>query len=336
MVSTGNYLGLFSFAKMVMYEELTAYRDLALEHPVVRALAGCPTELPSAGSISPEELDGGDDPSEIFQVLDADSSQQEAIALARKGVSFVLQGPPGTGKSQTIANIIAETLAKEKTVLFVSEKMAALEVVKRRLDERGLGDYCLELHSHKASRQEVAAELGRCLHPKAASVVETASLEELASLRKRLNDHVEALHEIRPGAGISFHRINSELISLRSVPDLPVHFPNLHDMSVKDLEGIGPLAREVERDMHLLRKGHQHPWRDCILDSWKVSALPELEGLLTSSRDALEDALRRSSALAERFGMHAPATLSQSGSLIDHLRLAIDSPRPRANWFKEP
>ncbi|HOB38453.1 MAG: DUF3320 domain-containing protein [Methanomassiliicoccaceae archaeon] len=336
MVSTGNYLGLFSFAKMVMYEELTAYRDLALEHPVVRALAGCPTELPSAGSISPEELDGGDDPSEIFQVLDADSSQQEAIALARKGVSFVLQGPPGTGKSQTIANIIAETLAKEKTVLFVSEKMAALEVVKRRLDERGLGDYCLELHSHKASRQEVAAELGRCLHPKATSVVETASLEELAGLRKRLNDHVEALHEIRPGAGISFHRINSELISLRSVPDLPVHFPNLHDMSVKDLEGIGPLAREVERDMHLLRKGHQHPWRDCILDSWKVSALPELEGLLTSSRDALEDALRRSSALAERFGMHAPATLSQIGSLIDHLRLAIDSPRPRANWFKEP
>ena len=80
-------------------------------------------------------------------MLDTDSSQQEAVALALSGASFVLQGPPGTGKSQTITNIIAETLARGRTVLFVSEKMAALEVVKKRLDARGLGDYCLELHN---------------------------------------------------------------------------------------------------------------------------------------------------------------------------------------------
>ena len=334
-VAAGNYLGLFSFAKMVMYEELTASRDLALEHPVVGALAGCPSRLPAAGAISPQELDN-EEPSEIHQVLDADSSQQEAIALARKGGSFVLQGPPGTGKSQTIANIIAETLATGKTVLFVSEKMAALEVVKRRLDEIGLGEYCMELHSRKANRQEVAAELGRCLHPKAQAAAPPDQLEELARLRKRLNDYADALHEVRSGAGVSFYHINSELAGLHGVRDLSVQFPDLHRMSVRDLDAIGPLARELEKDMSLLRKGHQHPWMDCTLDSWKVSALPELESLLASCRDVTVDARQRSSSLADRYGIDGAATLADVSELSAHLRLAIAAPRPQANWLRDP
>jgi len=48
-------------------------------------------------------------------------------------------------------------------VLFVSEKMAALEVVQRRLAQVGLGDFCLELHSHKTGRAQVLANLGRVL-----------------------------------------------------------------------------------------------------------------------------------------------------------------------------
>ena len=95
--------------------------------------------------------------------MDADSSQWTAIELVRRGGNLVLQGPPGTGKSQTIANLIAEILAVGKNVLFVSEKMAALEVVKRRLDKVGLGDYVLELHSRHAAKREVVRELKRCL-----------------------------------------------------------------------------------------------------------------------------------------------------------------------------
>jgi primosomal protein N' len=84
--------------------------------------------------------------------LDADSTQLAAMASALDGKSFVLQGPPGTGKSQTITNLVAASLARGKTVLFVSEKMAALEVVHRRLRDVGLADFCLELHSHKANK----------------------------------------------------------------------------------------------------------------------------------------------------------------------------------------
>ena len=90
-------------------------------------------------------------------------SKQEAIEAAKRGVSFVLQGPPGTGKSQTIANIIAESLMAGKKVLFVSQKMAALEVVQNRLNQKELGDFCLEVHSHKMDKREVITRLMRSL-----------------------------------------------------------------------------------------------------------------------------------------------------------------------------
>src|SRR5258708_2208337 len=85
-------------------------------------------------------------------ICDADSSQHSALIDAARGKNLVIEGPPGTGKSQTITNLIAASIANGKRVLFVAEKMAALEVVKRRLDNCGLGDFCLELHSHKTSK----------------------------------------------------------------------------------------------------------------------------------------------------------------------------------------
>ena len=95
-----------------------------------------------------------------YQILDADSSQQEAVLAANNGKDFIISGAPGTGKSQTIANIIAESLANKKKVLFVSEKKTALEVVKKRLESKGLGDYVFELHGTKLNKKEILARIG--------------------------------------------------------------------------------------------------------------------------------------------------------------------------------
>ncbi|MGC8924286.1 MAG: DUF3320 domain-containing protein [Candidatus Micrarchaeia archaeon] len=141
------YLSIFSFQKLSLYKDLCENKELAVNHPLVCALAGDKSMLDQIQGKKDDELAGEFDPYNTFYVLDVDSSQQEAIAAARKGISFVLQGPPGTGKSQTIANIIAQLLADGKKVLFVSEKSAALEVVKKRLDSAGLGHYILELHN---------------------------------------------------------------------------------------------------------------------------------------------------------------------------------------------
>jgi hypothetical protein len=76
-----------------------------------------------------------------------------------RGQNLVIEGPPGTGKSQTITNLIAAAIGNGKTVLFVAEKLAALEVVRRRLDDAGLGMFCLELHSHKTKKHALLNDI---------------------------------------------------------------------------------------------------------------------------------------------------------------------------------
>ena len=92
-------------------------------------------------------------------IADAASSPFSAVADAMDGKNLAIKGPPGTGKSQTITNIIGSALAQGKRVLFVAEKMAALQVVKSRPDAAGLGDFALELHSTIARKADVLESL---------------------------------------------------------------------------------------------------------------------------------------------------------------------------------
>lgn len=160
-------LGFFSFTKYLMYKDLdpAAWPPGAspLEHPILAGLLG--EGVSGQQPLLPEDafLDDHLAPGEIPTVVDADSSQLAALADVRSGRTLIIQGPPGTGKSQTITNIIADAVARQKTVLFVSEKLAALDVVKRRLDGVGLGGACLELHGMKTNKRQVLAELQRTL-----------------------------------------------------------------------------------------------------------------------------------------------------------------------------
>ena len=146
--------------------------------------------------VEPRELDQRLSPEQLFTPLSADSSQLAAVVAASAGRNFVMIGPPGTGKSQTIANMIAHNLALGRTVLFVAEKAAALEVVYRRLREHGLGEFCLELHSNKARKQDVIRQLGEAWQARAALSEEEWEREtrRLRLLRDELNQLVNALH----------------------------------------------------------------------------------------------------------------------------------------------
>mgnify|MGYP001261762230 CR=1 FL=1 len=190
-------LGLFSFARIAMYHDLDRSRwtgEAAMEsNPILtRLIAGGGGDGPLGSEAEPDRLDEIDLP----LIADADSSQAEAVRAALDGRSMVIEGPPGTGKSQTITNIIAAALANGKRVLFVAEKMAALSVVKKRLDDAGLGPFCLELHSTKAGRREVfgafAARLGVTIAPGADRDLRT-TLENLGVAKKELEASVGAL-----------------------------------------------------------------------------------------------------------------------------------------------
>jgi hypothetical protein len=189
-------IGLFSFTKFLMWRDLED-RSLALmTSPVVRALIeGMGGEELSISHVElpdPRELDRLISPAEMVTVVDADSSQLAAVVAASQGMSFVLEGPPGTGKSQTITNLIGHCLAQGQRVLFVSEKMAALSVVQRRLEQVGLGPFCLELHSNKARKAEVLRQLGEALEasgtPNPRSWERNA--EQIATFRRELNGYV--------------------------------------------------------------------------------------------------------------------------------------------------
>ena len=155
-------LSKFSFAKFIMYKDIERNMDIACDHDIIRKLAGVNSQPVTSSTKESPQLDEIPD-SNVYHILDADSSQWEAIEAAKNDISFVLHGPPGTGKSQTIANIIAELINKEKKVLFVSEKMAALEVVYNRLKECGLDDFCLEIHSNKANKKIVYDDINNSL-----------------------------------------------------------------------------------------------------------------------------------------------------------------------------
>lgn len=143
-------------------------------------------------------------------VLDADTSQHSAIYDVKAGRNLVIEGPPGTGKSQTITNIIAAVLGDGKRVLFVAEKLAALQVVKDRLDKVGLGPFCLELHSGKARKKDVLDSLRERLHRRPVASggdALDATLRELAATRTALTRYVATLNAPVGASGATVHDV---------------------------------------------------------------------------------------------------------------------------------
>ena len=153
-------LGIFSFAKFVMWNDIHSHGDAVMQNPIVRSLIEGRLMMADEGEpVDARQMDATTHPEHIAVPVDADSSQLEAIEESEQGRSFILYGPPGTGKSQTITNLIANAVYHQKRVLFVAEKKAALDVVQSRLAKIGLSPFCLELHSNKMDKQHFLRQM---------------------------------------------------------------------------------------------------------------------------------------------------------------------------------
>ncbi len=190
-------LGLYSFLKFVMWNDIHQYAERMQENPVVRSLIESRLLLNDVPDADARQLDSQKAPHDFALPIDVDSSQLEAIADAGEGKSFLLYGPPGTGKSQTITNMIANALYKGKRVLFVAQKMAALDVVQNRLERIGMAPFCLELHSNKATKSHVLHQFDQTLQMAEAQDhnpnFEKES-EALFARRRELIGYMESLH----------------------------------------------------------------------------------------------------------------------------------------------
>lgn len=210
-------IGTFSFAKYLMWKDLVGRAPQLMQSPLVKYLIERGQEnavLENSGEIvEVDKLDDAISAHDLFLPLPADSSQIAAVVASAKGRDFVLDGPPGTGKSQTIANMIAHNLALGRRVLFVAEKKAALDVVYRRLEAKGLGEFCLELHSSKTSKMDFLKQLERAWD--ARDVLTTSEWEAEAGkvqrLRDKLNEVVRLLH-LRWPNGLTLHQAMGRVI----------------------------------------------------------------------------------------------------------------------------
>ncbi len=294
-------LGHFSFAKYLMWKDLVDRTDALRENAVVRHLLDTPNDRygTNEGFVNPSRLDRDYKPSDLLTPLPADSSQMSAIATADRGKDFVIIGPPGTGKSQTIANLIAHLLGTRKTVLFLSEKTAALNVVFDRLKKIGLGRFCLELHSNKARKADVLRQLGKAW--KRADSQSKAKwqqrAEEFLVLRDRLNRLVDRLHRKRSNGLTAHHAIGVKVRDMELANQVTLSWPTAghHNESALNrareaVENLSIQAKEIgdfsENPFHLIEKREWTPmWQSLVYE--RAGALSAAAGKAEIAREAL-------------------------------------------------
>lgn len=327
-------LGFFSFGKFLMFKDLDPKSWPEEKQPdanrVMKRLLGSGFGDMSAAYAEGVNIDSVIKPGDVRFVKDADSSQTEAILEVREGSNLVIQGPPGTGKSQTITNIIAELIGQKKTVLFVAEKMAALEVVKRRLDESHLGDAVLELHSHKSTKQSVLKELGRTLDQgRPLTEVDEEDLASLKELQDCLNQYCEAVSASAGNSGLPFVEVLGQYLRLKRLhPGLPViPFAPMERWSYAEQQKRRELVDELV--LHLADMGR--PDQNVFWGSQRTFFSPIEQ---SNANDALQlasshlNALQSAAvALSQRLMLTQPATLADVDIVCRAARRAADAPR---------
>lgn len=325
------HIGLFSFAKFLMWKDLEENKDALLANEVVRHLAEASNDAfpDRAGAVAPERLDDELPAHQLPLVIDADSSQTAAIHAALRGRSFVLQGPPGTGKSQTITNLIASAIGLGKTVLFVSEKMAALDVVQRRLESVGLGDFCLELHSQKTQKKQVIQALGKTLDRGLAMKRPDweSQSRDLGQMRSTLNTYVRALHAPQAIGG-SFYEISGRLLALRDAPDVRLVRPNAMALTRDDLKAALELARRFGGAASSVEPVSEHPFRDSTIEVWSAQRDQETRDALVDAERATKSLRDASEQFARALGLAGPPTVAETDRLATLASVATAGPVP--------
>ena len=308
----------FSFAKYLMYRDL----DPAT-WPVHSPLGSNPTlsSLLGEGFISEPALCGESDPIDplippaaMVHITDADSSQAVVIEEVRRGRHLVVQGPPGTGKSQTITNLIAAAVKEGKKVLFVAEKMAALEVVHSRLARLDLGAICLELHSHKANKKAVLEELARTLalgRPKAQG--STERIEALEAAIERLNGHSEVMNTPLQPAGVTPFQVIGGLSHLygKGMEANSLVLSQVETWSGSQFREHCRTIADLEKHLEEIGPPSHHPWRGVNRRELILHAdLKDLQSQITETVATLSALLETYIVLSDVLSLDAPGSPS--------------------------
>ena len=314
-------LATLSLGKLLMYLDLDPSRwpegeGNLLQHDVIQRFFQDEIRDSVSRSDSDEAyvLDDVPDLHDQFPMIDdADSSQMSVLIDVLKGKSMVVEGPPGTGKSQTITNLIAAAIAQGKSVLFVAEKQAALDVVKRRMDKSGLGDFCLDLHSDKAQKRLVLDSIGARITNQGAYHHSIADYDLQVSryerARQQLQDYANMVNQPWKGTGLSIHEILSAatrygqevspLTYMQVAPDgiTGDAFTRAQlDEQLEQLEVFYSYLDIVSKQLDDPNNWHSHPWYGIVNKQLVSIDHEQIVGLLNDWNEKLTQLTDRLSA----------------------------------------
>lgn len=327
MVTGEAYIDIFNFTKFTMYNDLNPDlwpNGINLSSFPVLDLLFNQVNKSSGVDFKEDEVDERLPAEKLYHVMDADSSQIAVIEDVKAGRTMVVEGPPGTGKSQTITNAIAELLAQGKTVLFISEKMAALEVVKNRLDQVGLGDYCMELHSHKMNKKLFLDELRRTLLlPEKTNHIMCSALKDLDTLRNQLNAYPKELFG-------PIGRMNYSPFQLFGfIEDCRRHFENVNRV-MRNVE-LRPPAHYTEQDwsraiifIHDLENSldrvlpiRMNPWYGTSPKVYEPRQQRDLKNAVDNAKKIIDTNISNLKSLTETLGFSMPSTMVELEHLVN-------------------
>ena len=345
------YLSFFSFTKFVMYKDLDsiAWPDgkKPYNHPLIISLFD-PAAQDFKSSFSEDDVDKILDVRDQYHVMDADPSQIAVIEDVKSGRNLVVEGPPGTGKSQTITNIIAELLATGKSVLFVSEKMAALEVVKNRLDDVGMGEFCLELHSRKSNKKEVLKELERTMNKQSRQPESFKDdFDKLESLKRELNGYAAALREPVGKLGQSPFNLfclkeNSMRHFEKTEKPLPViNFQNTNECNQTEWVAAKSALTNLAEALPLVQPISVHPWNGCSPDAVLPSDENLIEEMLDNCKVSINELNVAINELSKICAIQCPTNLNELKHAVSASKvIAVSKPIDRNvllnNEWNEP
>ena len=343
-------LDCFYSSKLAMYDDLDVMSKEDKHHPLICSLAS-PTkatdqelqEAEAGVSSYDSDLAGGklDDLLPLqdqYAILDADYSQLLTIDSAMKGKQkhLVVHGPPGTGKSQTIVNLIATYLAKGKRVLFVSEKKAALDVVKRWLDDRGLGVFCLDLHSG-ARKKEVYEQLRKSHDAMSSPMTNPAAdgdvSEKLTRYRDRLNRYVRELHKKRKPLDISFFDALGRFEQARNAPEVSLKWSDIDAEQLEEIERLGGNLAQWE-DNFCAHDKNRRLWGALKQDALPFDAVEQIRSRLQTLMEAVDSPRQTLLDRAKWVNVPTPATAEecrQTSKLMDLLSKGEGVPKQWLN-----
>ena len=321
------YLGIFSFSQFVMWNDLRNRSEDLQKNKIVKSL------IDGKLAWEAEEMTVGDKvpEGEVLLPLPADASQLFAIEAAAKGESFVLHGPPGTGKSQTITALIANSLAKGKTVLFVAEKMAALDVVRRRLQAIGIGDFCLELHSNRSKKKYVLDQLKRASEVNKTITAEQFATEadRIAELRHELDDYADALHSPR-SCGMTLFELIDRYESVSDAEDILSFSPSAAEsFTADDLSRQSLAVDRIVAAGQMVGHPRNHPFTPIKRKDYHQNLRAEIELSAKACKESLLALESKAIALGAKLELPANnlSDLNRIDTAISELVNWLDLPR---------